>query len=305
MNAAARRLGPRAVEGALALHEVVAQAAGLGEEQRLALVNQFYNRRVLFRDDLEVWGQVDYWASPLETLNKGEGDCEDYAIAKYFTLLAAGVPGSRLRMVYVRAQMAGPGGPTQAHMVLAWTPPAGGEPLILDFATSRIALGKVRVALNKGEQVGPDTLLDRDGHPTTEPGVMFDKPIGALLTFGEHKGSGLSIMAEILSALLGRGTSVDEARHADVVITNLFGIIIDPARLGADAATREERLGAFVDYLKSSTPRDPAKPVMMPGDPERAARAKRSAEGIPVDAETWHQIVEAARYVGVDADAVL
>lgn len=132
MLAAAHRLGPRAVDGAAALRTVVAQAGGLEEEQKLALVNQFFNRRVLFREDTEVWGQVDYWASPLETLNKGEGDCEDYAIAKYFTLLAAGVPGSRMRLVYVRAQMAGPGGPTQAHMVLAWTPPAGGEPLILD-----------------------------------------------------------------------------------------------------------------------------------------------------------------------------
>jgi predicted transglutaminase-like cysteine proteinase len=133
MLQAAHKLGPRAVDGAQALRTLVAQAAAApDEEQRLALVNQFFNRRVLFREDSEVWGQVDYWASPLETLNKGEGDCEDYAIAKYFSLLAAGVPGSRLRMVYVRAQMAGPGGPTQAHMVLAWTPPAGGEPLILD-----------------------------------------------------------------------------------------------------------------------------------------------------------------------------
>jgi predicted transglutaminase-like cysteine proteinase len=132
MLGAARKLGPRAVDGAQALRGLVAQAAGVEEEQRLALVNQFFNRRVLFHEDTEVWGQVDYWASPLETLNRGEGDCEDFAIAKYFSLLAAGVPGSRLRLVYVRAQMAGPGGPTQAHMVLAWTPAAGGEPLILD-----------------------------------------------------------------------------------------------------------------------------------------------------------------------------
>jgi uncharacterized oxidoreductase len=133
---------------------------------------------------------------------------------------------------------------------------------------------------------------------------MFEKPIGALLAFGEHKGSGLSIMAEILSALLGQGTSVDEARHADVVINNLFGFIFDPKRLGADPATREARLSAYVDYLKSSAPRDPAKPVVMPGDPERAARVRRGAEGIPVDDETWRQIVEAAAFVGVDAEAV-
>jgi predicted transglutaminase-like cysteine proteinase len=66
MLGAARKLGPRAVDGAQALRGLVAQAAGVEEEQRLALVNQFFNRRVLFHEDTEVWGQVDYWASPLK-----------------------------------------------------------------------------------------------------------------------------------------------------------------------------------------------------------------------------------------------
>ena len=85
-----------------------------------------------FREDSEVWHQEDYWASPLETLEKGQGDCEDFAIAKYFTLLALGMPASKLRLVYVRAMIGGPGGPQQAHMVLAYYPAAGAEPLILD-----------------------------------------------------------------------------------------------------------------------------------------------------------------------------
>ncbi|MED5620107.1 transglutaminase-like cysteine peptidase [Ideonella sp. BN130291] len=129
MDAAAKRLGPRALAGAQALQPLIAQAAALDEAARLPLVNEFFNRRVLFRDDTTVWGQVDYWASPLETLNKGEGDCEDYAIAKYFSLLAAGVPVAKLRMVYVRAQV---GGGVQAHMVLAYYPAPDAEPLILD-----------------------------------------------------------------------------------------------------------------------------------------------------------------------------
>ncbi|MGS0756971.1 transglutaminase-like cysteine peptidase, partial [Roseateles sp. GG27B] len=77
----------------------------------------------------EVWGQVDYWASPLESLDKGRGDCEDYAIAKYFSLLSAGVPVAKLRLVYVRALL---GGRSVAHMVLAYYAQPGAEPLILD-----------------------------------------------------------------------------------------------------------------------------------------------------------------------------
>jgi len=132
MLAAAQRISPRAVDGARALQPVLAAAQALDEAAKLQTVNEFFNRRVLFRDDTEVWGQVDYWASPLETLGKGAGDCEDYAIAKYFSLLALGVPIAKLRLVYVRAQIGGPGGVVQAHMVLAWYAAPDAEPLILD-----------------------------------------------------------------------------------------------------------------------------------------------------------------------------
>jgi predicted transglutaminase-like cysteine proteinase len=132
MLAAAQRISPRAVDGVRALQPVLAAAQSLDEPAKLQTVNEFFNRRVLFRDDTEVWGQVDYWASPLETLGKGAGDCEDYAIAKYFSLLALGVPIAKLRLVYVRAQIGGPGGVVQAHMVLAWYATPDAEPLILD-----------------------------------------------------------------------------------------------------------------------------------------------------------------------------
>ena len=129
MQQAAQRLGPRAVAALPALQTVLQQAAALDEEGQLAAVNTFYNRRIVFRDDAEVWGQADYWASPLETLDQGRGDCEDFAIAKYFTLLALGLPQAKLRMVYVRAQL---GGDSQAHMVLAYYAQPDAEPLILD-----------------------------------------------------------------------------------------------------------------------------------------------------------------------------
>lgn len=138
MAGAARGLGPRAVAALPALQRLLQQARGADEDTWLLEVNQFFNRRVLFREDTEVWGQVDYWASPLETLEKGAGDCEDYAIAKYFSLLAMGMPVSKLRLVYVRAQMGGPAGPVQAHMVLAYYPSPGAEPMVLDNLVTEI-----------------------------------------------------------------------------------------------------------------------------------------------------------------------
>jgi len=93
---------------------------------------------VVSRDDSEVWGQADYWASPLEMLGKGAGDCEDYAIAKFFSLVALGMPVGKLRLVYVRAQIGGADGPVQAHMVLAYYATPGAEPLILDSLVGEI-----------------------------------------------------------------------------------------------------------------------------------------------------------------------
>ena len=132
MTAAAQKLGPRAVSSVHALHSALSAAQDMDELAQLNAINEFFNRRIEFRDDSEVWGQQDYWASPLESLSRGQGDCEDFAIAKYFSLFALGVPSAKLRMVYVRAQLGGPGGPTRAHMVLAFYASPGAQPLILD-----------------------------------------------------------------------------------------------------------------------------------------------------------------------------
>ena len=133
MQAAAQRAGPRAAAAVRPLQALLQEAAAEADDSaRLQAVNAFFNRRIAFRDDTEAWGQTDYWASPLESLERAQGDCEDYAIAKYFALAAAGVPVVRLRMVYVRAALGGPGGPVQAHMVLAYYASPGAEPLILD-----------------------------------------------------------------------------------------------------------------------------------------------------------------------------
>ncbi|MDP1690484.1 MAG: transglutaminase-like cysteine peptidase [Burkholderiaceae bacterium] len=127
MAQAAQRQGPRAVAALPSLQALLQQ--GGDDEVKLDAVNTYFNRRIAWVDDAQVWGQADYWASPLETLAQGRGDCEDYTIAKYFSLLAMGIPDARLRLVYVRAQI---GGASQAHMVLAYYAQPDAEPLILD-----------------------------------------------------------------------------------------------------------------------------------------------------------------------------
>jgi predicted transglutaminase-like cysteine proteinase len=126
----ASRAGPRAKSAMRQLLPLLRSARALAPAAQLQVMNRFFNDHIEFATDIQVWGQADHWASPLETLHKGAGDCEDYAIAKYFALLAVGMPPARLRLVYARAQL--DDGPAQPHMVLAYYPSDAGEVLILD-----------------------------------------------------------------------------------------------------------------------------------------------------------------------------
>lgn len=102
-------------------------------ERKLQSINQFFNRKLIYTEDIDLWGQSDYWATPLQSLARGKGDCEDYVIAKYFSLRSVGIDDSQLRLVYVRARIGGERSTiSQAHMVLAFYPSNDAEPLILD-----------------------------------------------------------------------------------------------------------------------------------------------------------------------------
>lgn len=104
-----------------------------GDTDRLKRTNDFFNRQIMFGDDMTVWGQEDYWATPLETLGKGAGDCEDFVIAKYFTLKEMGIESSKLRLIYVRAKTGSSDSTAlQAHMVLAYYAKPEAEPMVLD-----------------------------------------------------------------------------------------------------------------------------------------------------------------------------
>jgi uncharacterized oxidoreductase len=183
-------------------------------------------------------------------------------------------------------------------------PLAGRDPFVLDFATSRVAQGKMRVAHNEGRCVEPGTLIDEHGQPTTDPGVVVvpqsNGLFGALLAFGEHKGYGMAVACELLGgALTGSGTwhkPTDPAVRA--VINGMLTILIDPAKLGTQATFEQEAL-AFVDWLQAGPVAPGFDAVQIAGDPERDYRAQRQDQGITVDAQTWQEIVASGRKVGV------
>jgi uncharacterized oxidoreductase len=185
-------------------------------------------------------------------------------------------------------------------------PLEGRAPFVLDFATSRVAQGKMRVAHNEGRRVEPGYLIDEKGQPTTDPGVVVvPQPggmFGALLAFGEHKGYGMAVACELLGgALTAGGTWHRPADTARAVINGMLTILIDPQKLGTqDTFTREAM--AFVDWLKQSPPTN-EDGVLLAGEPERAARHARERDGIAIDDTTWAEIVAAGAKVGAGVTA--
>lgn len=173
-------------------------------------------------------------------------------------------------------------------------------PFILDFATSRVAQGKVRVAHNRGVQMGDGILIDKDGNPTNDPGVMFGNPIGAILTFGEHKGYGMAMACELLAgALTSGGTLRPGTMETDGTINNMFAMVVDPGRIG-DRDTILAEIEKSLSWVTASKPAKGTDKVLIAGDPERAMRAHRAKNGIPIDKTTWRDIGEAGAKVGMN-----
>jgi uncharacterized oxidoreductase len=189
-----------------------------------------------------------------------------------------------------------PFGGTKARLgtnpIAVGVPRQGAPPVVVDFATSRWAVGKVRVAANTGAQVPSGILLDGEGRPTTDPNDLFGDPHGALLPFGEHKGGGLSLACELLAAALGGGTVQAGPRSSDAIVNSMLTIIVAPDRIERAAAFGHEveRVLAWVTSENRTGPGD----IKLPGEPELATRERRLAEGIPVDRNTWEQIRAAA-----------
>lgn len=175
----------------------------------------------------------------------------------------------------------------------------GGPLAMADLATSRIALGKARVAHSAGVAAPSGALIDADGHPTDDPAVMFTEPAGALVAMGEHKGSALAVMAELMGALTGGATMQPANPRTGTVVNNMLSVVLDPEALGGAAYLHAEA-EAFLGYVKSARPAPGVDEVLLPGEPERRTRAARLAAGIDVSDGEWDLIVAAARSAGVD-----
>jgi uncharacterized oxidoreductase len=174
--------------------------------------------------------------------------------------------------------------------------------VVLDMATSRIALGKARVAANRGVPVPDGSLLDAEGRPTRDGAVMFAEPKGALVAMGEHKGSGLAMLCELLAgALTGGWTIQPEHPMAGGIINNMLSVVIDPDALGGREQVAREG-SALVAYVKSARPRAGVEEVLVPGEPEQRRRRQRLAQGIEIDERSWADIRAAASALGM-ADA--
>ena len=185
-------------------------------------------------------------------------------------------------------------------------PREGADPVILDFATSLVAEGKVAVAAKGGKKlpdgslVGPDGTLSADpqmlyGAPTPDGGMDHTKGEGAIRAFGEHKGSGLALICELLGgSLTGTGaTRPDRGRFAN----GMFSIFIDPARVDPSHLFDGD-VGRYLAWFKTAKT-VPGGEILIPGEPERRARQQRMADGVPLPPETWESIAAAARGVGV------
>jgi uncharacterized oxidoreductase len=178
-------------------------------------------------------------------------------------------------------------------------PRSGKEPIVLDFATSQVAMGKVRVANNKKVQMDEGLLIDASGHPTTDPGVMYNAPYGALLPFGLHKGGGLAVICDLLAGALTGGRTHSPRtikKTGSDIINNMLSVIIDPAAMGSTDSFEDE-VETFITWVKSAKPQEGVPEVLAPGEPERARRTDREKNGIPIDTTTWQQLLDVATKV--------
>lgn len=176
----------------------------------------------------------------------------------------------------------------------------GKPPIVIDFSTSVVSLGRVRLAANQGEVVPEGWLVDRSGNPVTDPAKLFSTPRqAALLPTGGHKGFLMGLMVEVLAgALTGAGMSTgSEPRRS---LRGLFAMVIDPEAVGGNPALLEE-IERFVSDLEALPGAEEGRGVRIPG----ARRHRASADGIPVDRATWARIMKIAKELSLDEICLL
>lgn len=220
-------------------------------------------------------------------------------------LAAAGLVSVHFVNVAGHHPTVAPYGAAQARLltnpVCISIPGRDGRPaLLLDMATSRIALGKARVAMNMGVAAPEGSIVDGDGLLSDDPTQVFgDPPRGALVAMGEHKGSGLAIMCELLGAALFGGTTICDQSGPPRVLNSMMTIAIDPNATGSAESLLADT-DRLIEWITSARPRQGVSAVLVPGQPEQAAREAR-AHGIEVDAATVAQLNAAAEAAQCDS----
>ncbi len=258
--------------GQVAGHEAMAVAIQVAREHGLSLIGLRNSHHL---------GRIGHWAE----------QCSAAGLVSLHFVNVISIP------------MVAPFGGRQPRLVTnpiaIGVPRQGKPPLVLDFATSKIAVGKARVAMNEGRNVPPDSLLNSDGEPSLNPADLFASPHGALLPFGDHKGSGLALMCEILGAALFGGPVLTGAPSSRRIVNNMLTIAIDPGFF-AEHGSMDQSIDELLEWVRSARPVDEAKGIVFAGEPELAVRAKRAA-GIVVDATTWAELENAAELIGLGA----
>jgi uncharacterized oxidoreductase len=186
-------------------------------------------------------------------------------------------------------------------------PVPGREPVILDFATALVAEGKVFVASQGGKPIPGNALVGPDGQMSDDARLLYGDYIttgkrdiasgkGAIRAFGDHKGSGLALICEMLGgALSGTGCTKPGRRIAN----GMFSIYVDPKVLDPQHLFPAD-VARYVDYVKQAKPIPPSTETLVPGEPELKMRAERLRDGVPLPEETWRSVVEAGKLAGWD-----
>jgi uncharacterized oxidoreductase len=188
-------------------------------------------------------------------------------------------------------------------------PRPGEPPVVLDFATSVVAEGKVLVASQGGKKLPDNALISLDGKTSGDPRVLYGEYTatglrtagngkGAIRAFGDHKGSGLALICELLGGSLTGMKATGEGRGT-FGGNGMLSFYVDPAVIDPESVFSAD-VSRYVAYFKSAKPATPGGEILTPGEPENRTRQQRLAEGIPLPDDTWAAIVAAAREVGVD-----
>ncbi len=194
------------------------------------------------------------------------------------------------------APWGGRGRRLSANPIAVGIPRKGGEPLVLDMATSAIADGKLKDMHNRGVPAPAGCIVDADGNPTTDPAAYIGPPEGALLPFGGHKGFGLSFVIDILAgALSGAGCSRE---GVDRIGNGFLAIAVQPEQMRQDDGFYADVAG-LVQHVKGSELAAGFDEILAPGEPEIRTRQQRTREGIAIDDTAWGKIWAAAERYGV------